>query len=229
SKNLDAGGFLERIFLNAQAPGRWEKDAETGQETFVPTPLQIGPGLSTFIEGIEQEHSDGSVTRATPSVNYREPAKPEAFTFTAADYERDILMQCDQLHRAMEGNAQVSGVSRIQAKDTFRQSLGKTKTETDKAISWMLETFLALTAALSGQPGRFDGLRIIGSAQLDLGVVTQEEHAQNLAAYAAKLQSRETTMANIGIDDVEAEVLRINDAMGGVNADDEDPEETAVE
>ena len=224
SKNLDTGGFLERVILNAQAPGHWEKDPQTGEETFMPQTLEIGPGLTTFLEGVEQERADGSVTHASPSVIYRDPTSPEAFIQSSEDLERDILMQCDQLHRAMEGNSQVSGVSRVQAKDTFRQSLGKTKNEADKAIAWMLETFLALTAALSGQPGRYANLRIIGNAQLDLGVVTQEEHTQNLAAFAVGLQSRETTMANIGIEDVEAEMARLNDTMGGTNATDKDDE-----
>jgi hypothetical protein len=187
----------------------------------VPAALEIGPGLTTFLQGVEQTRADGTVTHANPSVIFRDPVLPDTFIESAKDFENDILLQCDQLHRTMEGNANVSGTSREQAKDTFRQSLSKTKSEADKAISWMLETLLALTAALSGQPGRYANLRVVGNAQLDLGMVTQEEHTKNLEAYAAGLQSKETTMANIGIEDPEAEVALMNETVNGTQVNDD--------
>lgn len=223
SKNLDAGGFLERVILNAEMPGKWELDATTGEETFVPKPLQIGPAMTTFLKGVEQQRADGTIDYASPSVVYREPTKPDAFIDSAEDFEHDILLQCAQLHRAMEGSSNMSGISRTAAKDTFRQSLGETKTETDKAISWMLETMLSLAAALSGQPGRYDSIRIVGDAQLDIGNVSNQEHTQNLAAFAARLQSAETTMSNIGIEDVQAEMSRIKDTATGDNSVNDDP------
>ena len=223
SKNLDQGGFLERVILNAQAPGTWEKDEKTGDEKFIPQALEIGPGYSTFLQGIETERADGSAGVATPSVSYRNPTPPDTFIETAKDIEGDILMQVSQAHRGMEGNANTSGVSRVQARESFRQSLSKTETEVNAAIKWMLETYLGLIAALSGQPGRYDELAVTGNAQLDIGVTSSDEHSQAIAAYKEKLQSRETTMAKLGIDDVLAEVERINnDSLGGTSVDEED-------
>ncbi|MBK8989271.1 MAG: hypothetical protein IPM39_24940 [Chloroflexi bacterium] len=160
SKNLDAGGFLERVFLNAQPPGVWEKNDQTGTEDFKPTPLEIGPGMTTFLSGMEEMRADGTRTYATPTALFREPTNPDAFTNTAEHYHATILEQCGQLHTLLSKQGNISGESRSQARDAFKKSLLETKPETDKALIWLLETVLALTAVLSGLPGRYEALAV---------------------------------------------------------------------
>ncbi|MCA9875215.1 MAG: phage portal protein [Anaerolineales bacterium] len=217
SKNLDVGGFLERVFLNAQPPGTWEKNSQTGIEEFKPLPLEIGPGLTTFISGMEEARPDGSRTYATPSALFREPTNPEAFTDTSDHYHASILEQCGQLHTLLANEGNISGESRSQARDAYKKSLLETKPEADKALVWLLETVLALTAVLSGQPGRYEALAVSVDCQLDLGIITSDEVTQTVQAHGAGLLSRETAMSKIGVTDPTAEKQRIQDEQVELN------------
>ncbi len=224
SKNLDVGGFLERVFLNAQPPGIWQKNEQTGIEEFKPTPLEIGPGMTTFLSGMEEMRSDGSRTYATPSALFREPTNPEAFINTSDHYHASILEQCGQLHTLLANEGNISGESRSQARDAYKKSLLETKPEADKALVWILETVLSLAAILSGQPGRYEPLAVSVDCQLDLGIVTTDEITQAVNAHESGLLSRETAMSKIGVADPQAEKKRIQEEEGETNNNDNDPE-----
>lgn len=220
SKNLDVGGFLERVFLNAQPPGVWEKNEATGLEEFKPTPLEIGPGMSTFLSGIEESRADGSRSYTTPAALFREPTKPQAFTDTADHYHAAILEQAGQLHTLLANEGSVSSESRSQARDSFSKSLLITKPEVDRALVWLLESTLALTAVLHGKPGRYEGLAIAADCQLDLGIQTSDEIQKTTLARGSGLLSRQTAMVRIGVADPQAEAALIDGEAGGEAADD---------
>lgn len=204
SRNLDQGGFLERLFLNAQMPGTWSNGV------FTPQPMEIGPGTANFLSGVEIKQTDGTRTLATPNVVYRDPVSPETFIKSADHSYRAILAGTDQLHVLIAGEAAPSGEARSRAKDDFKRSLLLTKSEVDAAVSWLLETVLALAAELSGQAGRYESLRITADCQLDLGVVSSQEQQLAIDAHKGGILSRETAMRRCGVVDPAAEAALID-------------------
>lgn len=209
SVNLDWAGFLERIILNGQAPGKWESDAN-GKEVFIPEPMVVGPATTNWIVGVEDE--TGSLKN--PQVIFREPARTDLFDNTVDAEYSDLLSLTGQLYTLIAGDATASGKSRQQARDDFRRSLLRLKEEVDGGLRWAMETTLALVAILSGSPGRFDELRVEVDTQLDLGVIEPEEQTAARANRAAGLLSTQTAMRRIGIEDVAAEVALIQADSG---------------
>lgn len=205
SKNLDSA-FLERVFFNSQMPGVTAADG-----TVTPAEFQVGPGTANFLAGLPIYNEQNQITGYTsPSAYFHEPTPSTVYTDSGDDFYRGILGEAGQLHVLMSGDATASGESRIQAKGEFENSLMDTKAEVDAALRWMLETVLALAAAIAGQPGRYEGLRVTADSRLDLGVVSIEEQRQTAEAYKAGLLSRETAIRRIGVDDPAAEAARLD-------------------
>jgi hypothetical protein len=73
----------------------------------------------------------------------------------------------------------------------------------------MLETALHMGAHFAGQGGRYLGLRVVASCRLDTGPLSADEAKQVIDLVDARLLSRETGMARVGVDDSDAEAQRI--------------------
>lgn len=217
STNLDWAGFLERIILNGQAPGKWETNSE-GQEVFVPAPMTVGPATTNWIVGVEDEN--GSLKN--PQIVFRQPEPTTLFDNTIEAEYRDLLSLTGQLHTLIAGDATASGKSRQQARDDFRRSLLHLKEQVDGGLRWALETTLALVAILSSTPGKFEELRVEVDTQLDLGVIEPEEQTAARENRAAGLLSTQTAMRRIGIEDVDAEIALI-EAQTTEIADEDQP------
>lgn len=216
SRNLVSGGFLERLFLNTSKPGDWEWDDD--QQRFVHRPadtMRVGEGTTNFLYGLPIYNEQGAITGYTnPSVMFRNPVDSGTFIDMERAFYRALLEEAKQLHTLISGDAAASGESRIQAKDTFQNSLLLTKPQFDAAVTWMLETVLALAADLSGQPGRYESLRVNADAQISIGIATGEELRGAIEAFRAGLYSREAAMRRIGVDDVTAMAEAVDsDAM----------------
>lgn len=216
-RNVIQGGFLERIFLNAQGPGEWIADTSVPEgRRFVPKPLRTGAGRTNFISGQPIRDNDGRITGyAGASVVFRDPVVVDTFIATEANSERSILKETRQLHALIAGDATASGESRKQARADFATSLLLTKIEVDRAGRWLLETVLALAALASGQPDRYTGLRATCDCHVDTGPLSGDEINQILAQVAQDLLSPETAMGRLGVDDVDAEQQRIDIARQG--------------
>lgn len=208
-RNVIQGGFLERTFFNTQMPGKYADDPTTGERTFEPDPLHVGPGVTSFFAAIEYEDTDGKKQFLNPSVVYRDPVTIDTFTGTRDHAYRNILEETRQLYALLTGDAQASGESRKQALVDFEASLRKTKTQTERALRWLLETVLAMAAQFSGQPGRFAGLRVDAECRLDLGPVSAYDQESAIKLRDAGFISTETGMSRVGVDDVDAEKTRI--------------------
>jgi hypothetical protein len=203
-RNVVLGGFLERILLNAQLPGAWDGD------TFVPDPLRVGAGTTNVLAGLPIYNERGEVSGYTsPSVVYRDPVPVTTFEATAMAAYRGILEETFQTHVLETVSSAASGESRKQARADFAASLGPTVAEAERAGRWLIETALAMAAAFSGQPGRYDGLRGVFACRVDTGPVSSDEQAQARENVKAGIMSEETAMARVGIDDVDAEKARI--------------------
>lgn len=210
-RNVVLGGFLERVLLNAQLPGEFVADPATGVKVFVPHPLRFGAGSITALTGAEiRDEATGELKGyATPSVVYRDPVPVQTFADTRDIAYHAILEGCQQAHAILSGEATPSGESRRQALADFLSSLRLTAPAVEGATRWLLETALHLAAHFAGQPGRYLDLRAVATCHLDTGPLSTDEAAQVVSLVDARLLSRETGMARVGIDDSDAEAQRI--------------------
>ncbi|MBA3890778.1 MAG: hypothetical protein H0X64_09610 [Gemmatimonadaceae bacterium] len=214
SHNLDIAGFTERTLLNAQMPGHYVDEA--GQRvssddggTFVPDPLHVGAGATNFFAGIASVDDNGVTRYANPSVVYRDPVNPEAFTRTIDAAEIAVLKEAKQLHVALAGDGVASGASRIQAANDFVGSLETTAVEVQKAVRWALDTALSLASVLMGAPSRYEELRPVVTARLSAVQPTPEDVKATIDKKIAGLVSRQTAMSEVGVEDVDAEIKKI--------------------
>lgn len=212
SHNLDAAGFTERTLLNAQMPGKWV-DAE-GKVTlsgeigarFVPDKLYVGAGATNFFSGIQEVDADGNVRHTSPSVAYRDPVPPDAFTGSADAAEIAVYKEARQLHILLARDATSSGESRKQATNDFTASLDLTAGPVQAGVRWLLATVLALASVLMQQPGRYRELRPTAEARLSAVQPTPEETRVVIERKDAGLLSKTTAMHETGVEDVDAEM-----------------------
>ncbi|HEX7039603.1 MAG TPA: hypothetical protein VF202_05790, partial [Trueperaceae bacterium] len=214
SRNVDVAGFVERTFLNAQAPGRWlgedGQPTEPGKGTWTPDPLYVGAGATNHVVGVIEPREDGTYSYASPSVVYRDPVSPTAFTLTIEQAYRAVLEEAKQLHVLLAGDATASGESRKQAMSDYVDSLTTTAAQVQGAIRWLLTTSLRLAAVLINAPGRFDAFRVTASARIRVVQPTSEDQQATLAKYEAGVLSLETTLAELGVEDPTAEMNKLN-------------------
>lgn len=209
SRNVDLGGFLERVILNGQLPGKWVED-DDGNKTFVADKFELGAGTTNQVIGIQTGvKDDGTAVISDARIQYRDPVDVTCFKETMGIAYRTVLTAARQLHVLIAADANASGESRKQARDDFSKSLKRTKTRLDRFGRWMLETTAQMAATLAGDPRRFDKLRCVFNTQLDPGPISADDRAATLNEYEAKVRSQEGTMAILGIDDTGAEQATI--------------------
>lgn len=207
-RNVILGGFLERIFLNAQMPGKTVTDEE-GNKRFVPEPLDVGPGSVNVLRGVKYETDEGKTAYTTPSVVYRDPVSVETFTATKRESYQGILEETHQLHALISGDAAASGESRIQARQDFVSSLGDTVTQVNAAGRWLLEIALAYAAFFLGEPGRYEQLRVTFECRVDTGPISSEDRQAIINEVDADLESREGAMVRLGRTDPDTTLQQI--------------------
>ena len=220
-RNVNLAGSLERVLINLMPPGQyvdeagnpWVEGKSTGTKAFKASPMPTGAGISAFLRGLEIRDKEGNLTGYSPgTVNYRDPVPVGTFVETRDTIYGSMLNQCDQRHALISGDAVASGKSREQARAEFETSLGMSKTAVDEAGRWVLETAAALAAIFMGQPGRYDDLRCEFGAIVDAGPLSPEDRQQIVAEYEADLISPETTLSRLDVDDVDAEIARVEAA-----------------
>jgi len=216
-RNVTTGGFVERLLMDAQAPG--EPEVVDGKRTgrWIEKPFYAGAGTTNFVEGAEYEEiqPDGTRTirRGSPSAIFRNPVKPDA-SLTAKDaHYRSILSEVGQLHVLISGDATASAVARIQARAEYLNTLLLTQPEVEAALRWLLETALAMAEAIAGTPGKYTNLlRADVTCKLDTGPITPEERKAIEESIGVTI-SQDTAMLMLGIEDVDAEKTRMADDL----------------
>lgn len=207
-RNVVLGGFLERVLLNAQLPGHYEKDAN-GTERFIAEYMRVGAGTTNNIQGIKYKDAQGNEQITDPNVIYRDPVPVTTFSETSSSAYLAILEEAQQLHYALAGDAVVSGVSRVQARDAFQKDLLVSAGQVEAAARWLLETVLAMAAHFSSTPNKFAELRAVVQARVDSGPISPEERQSAVLMKNEGLWAIETSMSATGIEDTDSEKDRI--------------------
>lgn len=207
-RNVILGGFLERVAINAQMDGTFETGAD-GVRRFVPNSIPVGAGAMTTLTGYVMEDGNGKQTITTPNMLWRDPVSVETFLETERSAYEAILAECNQLHYSMAGDATASGESRQVAMSAYLIDLLQTKQQIDTGFSWLLETALSLAAVLSGQPGRYDALRVTAEASVDPGPISADMIRVTMDLVRESLLSKKTALGWIGVEEVDAELKLI--------------------
>lgn len=223
-RNVITGGFLERVILNAQMPGKWIADESmpTGRR-FVPEPLYTGAGTTNILSGKEYRDLDGSVRIANPSVVYRDPVSPKASIEAGDAHRMHILNEVDQTHVSIAGDAFASAVSRVEAKMDYLSSLRTTQAPTEAVGRWLLETVLWLACEIVRRSGgelpaddMAQRLKAEFRCRLQVGNITPDEQRAIMELVEAGLLSREDAMALLGVDNVDDMLAKINGQPGAM-------------
>jgi hypothetical protein len=205
--NLDWGGFVERIFLNAQRPQKKVKK-RSGETEWVDAPYTVGAGETTFLAGVVTETAEGDEQVATPGVKIKEPTDVDTFEDTKNMFYETILSEADQRHILMSGDASSSGIARVAARKEYVASLRPTMRALSTAGEWSIQVLPRLTSILSGER-RMDGVEASINLRLDRGVLSTKEQRVLMEQVESEQLSLRTMLDRMGLSDVAQELDRI--------------------
>lgn len=217
-RNVNLAGSRERWALNAQPPGYWSaaQPDERGAiqvspgiwQRYVVTPAALGPGGVTYLQGAEvRDNDDRLMGYANPSINFVEPIATTTFEATIATLKRALHEETNQLHVLMGDDATASGRSRLEARAEFITSLRATATPLESAIRWLLETVSVWSHDLAGLS--IPDVRAEAACRLSAGPLAPTDMLAISQLVNAGHLSLETALTMFGIDDPDAELLRL--------------------
>lgn len=224
---LVENGFNETMITNAELETKDIADplAEGGIRK-VAVPIKRGAGVINNLIGIEQRDSSGALNYATPGIHFKPPTPIDVHSSGKELYYRAILEEVHQLHALIAGDATASGESRKMALKDFQKFSRQFRKEIESIGRWAIETALHWAAVLSGQPGKFESLRVAFNLNVDAGDLSSDELNQLLQAVEKKVVSRKFVRSRIGIQDQDAEESQIkNEKEFFMSAPATDPEE----
>lgn len=208
-RNVNVGGSPETFFLNAMLPGKTK--IVDGKQQYVADPVQVGAGTVISVSGIPvRDPVTGSETFTTPNVTFRDPVPVDTFTNSENALRYSILAEAQQLHAIITGDAAVSGESRIQALADFENSLKQTAKAMNSMLQWLFETALSLASTVMGTEGEYDDYRVVVQCNTNAGPLSAEMLRTIADVKDKNFISHETGLALARVQDVEAEIQRVN-------------------
>jgi hypothetical protein len=224
-RNVETAQYLERIVAGGQMPGTYETGAD-GKEHFIPGKWNTGAGVTNWIEPKEvRDPTTGNTTFSNPTVTFREPSSTAPTIESVEAERRNMLQEAHQGH-VIGTNAAQSGISKEQGRADFTKRLNDIKGAVDPAGRWLIETVLvwseAFVRASNGAPDTTetpalptgDELRATFSCFIDAGPLDTAEQANVRAAIADGTLSLETGLERLNVEDVDAEIARLNAQPG---------------
>lgn len=226
-ENLNYAGFLERVILNAQMPGRWvADDSAPNGERFIPSQeaMEFGASTINFLQGIaiRDPQSREVAGYTNPSINYRDPVSSSTFGDGIKIDIETIYRSVGLGHLLIQSDGNTSGVSRESLKSAFITKLSQYAAPIESCYQSILNT----VGYLLGFPNLNPTVKI----NLATGKALVDERNQTILEYNAGLLSRATAMSLIGVDDPDAEIALIerDDALDN-NKDSLTTEDLALE
>ncbi|BCM88738.1 hypothetical protein IAD21_00580 [Abditibacteriota bacterium] len=212
NRNGIAGGFVERLITDGMPPGKYVEDPkDPTKKIYQVAPFRVGAGTTNFIRGAKyEEGEEGKVRYGSPGVHYREPTSPDTFIDAKRDFYQDILEETGQTFTLTNGDANSSGESRKQARQTFKKRLDGVKAAIDPLGRWLLETVVLMALVFANRRTEGDILRCDFACIVDEGPRTADEQRADGEAVKDGRLSVETSMTRDGIEDPAAEINRRN-------------------
>jgi hypothetical protein len=207
-RNVVTAGFLERLLLNAQSPGKFVEDV-TGDRRFVPDPngFATGAGAVSFVQGLPIGDDPMNPTGYTnPSAVFREPVDVTSFEKSLDIFIRRIYQECGQGHILTQGDGSISGVSRIQLAADFRSTIRRHVQAIESIYNNMLYAALMMLSQFTGDSEQYKSIVITTQLRLTDHLATPEETKEIRDNFAAGIISHVTTLGLMGIDDIDQEL-----------------------
>ncbi len=224
----ETAAFPERYLKNAQPHGVWLPTSpedgpplqvqQHGGRTFYlhPTPRILGSSTTTDLIGLPTEEREGARVKQsfmTPGVEIKEPTDPEYAIKAARHAKHTLLHNCKQGHIALESRGEASGLAYEQARADFLADLDNTRGPVEGALRDLFECLVAFAAFVSQAGNEWTNLleeyRCVVNLHVKTGPITPEARQENTNQVDKGLLSRESAMAANGVEDVEAELRRI--------------------
>ncbi len=191
-------------------------DPVTKEKTTVSVPITMGHGQWINLTGVETDHIDGKTTYANPSVKAIDPVGTDAFEKRIDFYRRAIMHETGQDYRvSVTGNLAASTIRRLRG--DFENSVTPLSKRSADAFKWMLSMVLSMSAAFSGEGGKFDGVKISVTPRIDIGDVLVDQQKEARSAHKEGFISHKTALTRYGIDDPDEEIVRVANAAGAQN------------
>ena len=187
-RNQEVAGFREKVFGNAEYP------ADSAGN---PVSVDSGPGRDLFLYGVPTGDA-ANPGYAPVSVFQSEPVDNSSLAAAIQVYRSLIYMQFCQGHLLSAGDGTLSGTSRIQMRGQFELSLRGWRKRIESAIASILNIVLRLL--------EFEGYEVVVELTITTGKLSPEERATILTEYQAGIISKATTLARLGVQDVDAEL-----------------------
>ncbi len=204
--------FQQRIYGNVQPLGKLEVDDDTGEEVFVPDPIERGPDKDLFLAGLVEYGPDGEVRYKDTQVHALEVGTAERFIATIRELRLGLYRQTRQLHMEITDDATSTGEARMQAAADHEQDLSEFKLVIESAGLWALDTAWRIAQYVSGEE-LDDPAELFFETILDLGPIAASRRASVVQEVQIHLKSRQTGMAEIGVQDPAHEMELVEKEM----------------
>ena len=197
--HLASGAFIER-------------DEEGREWAVLPQERTLGANTTTELVGLPEYNERGERKGyATPDVFIADPVDPKPYLEAIEATRRRILRMCGQGHLGGISNAEASGIAYEQARAVFEKDLNHRRVPEEGMLRDLLTAVLTLAEVITNRPGYFtDAIRITVDQRIDPGPRSPDLVRLDLESLEAGVLSEETVMARIGVEDVNAEMVRVS-------------------
>lgn len=218
-KGLVDNHFLERIFKDILPPGHWEYEADgVTRKAFIPDQegRHTGSRTDSYMQSIDYKDELGKTVLASGDVVIRDPLDPTGTIKGIEYWYQSLLEEARQDHILINQSATPSGKSRDEARGDFADSGKDPEMQATLAGRALLLTVVAMAEAFLGSPGKWtDKFKPIFQPRAKYGQLSIEERKQAVEEAEKGFRADETAMAEIGINDVDAEVALIMKSARG--------------
>lgn len=209
-RNIVQAGFIERILLNAQAPGRYIENS-SGEIVFVPDPegFHTGAGVTNIVTGIPLGDPMAPEGYTTPSAIFREPVSVATFQDSLRIYVGLLYNQFGQGHILTQGDGGISEVSRVQLTQDFKTTLHRQVAAIETAFSNCLTTASIMLNLAGAEQEVPSGSYVKVRLSVESHLLTPEERTAIREEFKAGIISNHTALELLKIEDVPGELERV--------------------
>lgn len=201
-------GFRSKDYINVEPP-RDEAAPLAGPSQFMM--WYSAPYYEVDANG----RRTGEIKYYPPQLITTEPVDSTGIRADLDHFDRLIRRFCKQEYTLLAGDGNASAVALIQKRAVFANDLLKTGPAVEGALRWLQTALWCFALYLSGHEAEIEGFREEYRATARVkpytGPLTPDEQRVVMEQYTAKLMSRETAMALLGCEDLDAELARIEE------------------
>lgn len=218
-KGLVDNHFVEKLFKDILPPGHWEyEDDKITRKAFIPdkSGRTTGGRTDSYLQSIDYRNEQNTTVLANGEIVFRDPLDPTGTIKGIEYWYQALLEEMRQDHVLINQSATPSGKSRDEARADFADSGEEPEMQCKLSGRELLLTVVSMAEEFMGKPGKYTSLlRPVFQPRPKYGQLSTEERKQAIEEAEKGFRADETAMADIGIDDVDAEVAIINKSARG--------------